>query len=486
MKIKRINFLLSLGASFAAALVAAPAFGQTVVVDDNVAVDGTASLDAQYFTSTAGTQAVEINPNSVGLVSGTSGRPMHGIFPAVTLTDVGDTITLSFSFMTPATVGTDRGNAFRLGFFNTLGRETPVLIPDPNNPGEFIQEVINGVPQTEGVFGNITANSSNPNPLYGDINNPGATPGLPGFIAEYDVNDLAGPFNDDNIRFRQSNPASPSGRFLTTTGGGSFFEISGRDDAIEDPVGSGNFNWGWMPNTTYSGFVRIARISATEVQVASFIDLPGFPLPAMMGDPQEAAGLLAPSTEMGADLTDPRNIPSVADSFTFDMFAFHAGSNTFGSSNSPSPGAAVNDNGLDFLSIRVETTGDVEATSVLGDFNGDGVVDCADLDGYVGNIGAAATGALAALDFDGDGFLSQTDADSVITTLVVAGGVAGTFPGDLNCDGTVNVLGDAFPLVANLNSSVTTYAAGDLNFDGMVNVLGDAFTLVANLGNTNQ
>ncbi len=142
----------------------------------------------------------------------------------------------------------------------------------------------------------------------------------------------------------------------------------------------------------------------------------------------------------------------------------------------------------DMDNIVLRTGADIEASDapVLGDFNGDGVVDCADLDGYVGNIGAAATGALAALDFDGDGFLNQTDADSVITTLVVAGGVAGTFPGDLNCDGTVNVLGDAFPLVANLNSSVTTYAAGDLNFDGMVNVLGDAFTLVANLGNTNQ
>jgi len=64
-------------------------------------------------------------------------------------------------------------------------------------------------------------------------------------------------------------------------------------------------------------------------------------------------------------------------------------------------------------------------------------------------------------------------------------GVVGTFPGDLNCDGNVNVLGDASILVANLGGSVSSYAQGDINFDGTVNVLGDAFVLVGNLGNTN-
>ena len=123
---------------------------------------------------------------------------------------------------------------------------------------------------------------------------------------------------------------------------------------------------------------------------------------------------------------------------------------------------------------------------VTGDFDGSGVVDCADLDGYVGNIGSAATGNLAALDLDGDGVLSADDANTHITTLVTtSNGQVGTFPGDLNCDGTVNVLGDAFALIGNLNNDVTTYSAGDLNFDGTVNVLGDAFTLIGNLNNTN-
>jgi len=124
--------------------------------------------------------------------------------------------------------------------------------------------------------------------------------------------------------------------------------------------------------------------------------------------------------------------------------------------------------------------------TLVGDFDGNEVVDCDDLDGYVGNIGAAATGDLATLDLDGSGFLEVSDATTHVTTLVVtSNGVTGTFLGDLNCDGSVSVLGDAFTLVGNLGGSATMYSQGDLNFDGTVTVLGDAFTLVGNLGLSN-
>ena len=160
-------------------------------------------------------------------------------------------------------------------------------------------------------------------------------------------------------------------------------------------------------------------------------------------------------------------------------------------------GAAVNIGGLVAIGGTISYAGgtdgfDIVVTAVggdslLGDFDGDGGVDCDDLDGYVGNIGAAANGPLAALDIDGDGTLSADDADTHIRTLVVtSNGVAGTFPGDLNCDGTVNVLGDAFALVSNLNNPATSYSQGDINFDGTVNVLGDAFTLIGNIGNSNN
>ena len=56
-------------------------------------------------------------------------------------------------------------------------------------------------------------------------------------------------------------------------------------------------------------------------------------------------------------------------------------------------------------------------------------------------------------------------------------------PGDANLDGRVDVVEDAFSLVANLNqTSNLAYADGNFNGDGSVNVVGDAFILVANLG----
>ena len=61
----------------------------------------------------------------------------------------------------------------------------------------------------------------------------------------------------------------------------------------------------------------------------------------------------------------------------------------------------------------------------------------------------------------------------------------GTFLGDFNCDGEVDVLNDAFILVGSLGSSVMSYSDGDANLDGTVDVLDDAFVLVGNLGMSN-
>ena len=140
--------------------------------------------------------------------------------------------------------------------------------------------------------------------------------------------------------------------------------------------------------------------------------------------------------------------------------------------------------------VSVTVTGFMNPPSSLGDFDGDGEVDCDDLDGYIGNIGASVdgvTGGLANLDFDGDGMLTMGDAISTAMELVeTSNGVVGTFIGDLDCNGTVDVLGDAFILVGGLNGPATMYSEGDLDFSGNVNVLGDAFILVGNLGSTNE
>jgi len=126
------------------------------------------------------------------------------------------------------------------------------------------------------------------------------------------------------------------------------------------------------------------------------------------------------------------------------------------------------------------------SASALGDFNNDGDVDCDDIDEYVGTLGADAIGDLADLDLVADGTIDSADVAFLVQTLVATtNGEVGTSLGDLNCDGTVNVLGDALVLVTNLGMSGVSYTQGDINLDGTVNVLGDALVLVTNLGNTN-
>ena len=109
------------------------------------------------------------------------------------------------------------------------------------------------------------------------------------------------------------------------------------------------------------------------------------------------------------------------------------------------------------------------------------------MDGYIDGLNHTAVGALTALDVDGNNEISMSDAITHIETLVTtSNGVVGTIQGDFNCDGTVNVLGDAFTLVGNLGSTVTSYSQGDADFNGVVDVLDDAFILIGNLGFSNQ
>ena len=123
--------------------------------------------------------------------------------------------------------------------------------------------------------------------------------------------------------------------------------------------------------------------------------------------------------------------------------------------------------------------------ALAGDFDMDGDVDADDIDFYSGNLGLAAVGDLAPLDLDGDQFVTLADHDLHITTLVQISNVqTGTLIGDVNLDGSVDVLGDGFVLIANLGSTSGGYANGDLNADLAVNVLGDGFRLISNLGLT--
>ena len=123
---------------------------------------------------------------------------------------------------------------------------------------------------------------------------------------------------------------------------------------------------------------------------------------------------------------------------------------------------------------------------LIGDFDNDNDVDIDDIDFYAGNIRSAPTGDLAPLDLNGDGRITLADSETLITKFIqTRNGQTGTFLGDLNLDGTVNIFGDAFIWIGNLNESATSYRQGDFNLDGTVDILEDAFILIENLGNSN-
>ena len=109
-----------------------------------------------------------------------------------------------------------------------------------------------------------------------------------------------------------------------------------------------------------------------------------------------------------------------------------------------------------------------------------------DLDHYSGVIGETALGDLTKLDLDQDGFVGENDAMVHYESLVeTSNGGNGTFAGDLNLDGVVDVLGDAFGFVANISQPAVSWSQGDFNFDQVVDVLGDGFLLIGNLGSSN-
>ena len=126
--------------------------------------------------------------------------------------------------------------------------------------------------------------------------------------------------------------------------------------------------------------------------------------------------------------------------------------------------------------------------ALLGDFDLDGDVDLADLDRYNSMIGSAAVSSLAELDLNGNRTVDLLEFETLYTRLVeTSNGEVGTFAGDVDLDGNVTVLGDAFALIGNLGSqTASSWSQGDLNADGAVDVLNDAFLLIGNLGASNE
>jgi hypothetical protein len=236
--IKRLNFCFAAAscALIGVLLAMGPTARAGIIVNDSWADggrnNGADPLDTNWWSSVSSTgTGIEVSAGSLGLVTGSSGRGIHGIFPTQTLANVGDSLVATYTFTTPATVGTAQTAGFRVGLFDTLGRS--------------------------GLDADVTSSSTQQNALYGYYAaTPTPTVGLPGYMLDMDVGTGTEDFNIRQLDSPVNVPAqTPTGRLMGTTTG--FTSVGNGPD--------GAFTF--APNTTYTGSLTITRATATDMQV---------------------------------------------------------------------------------------------------------------------------------------------------------------------------------------------------------------------------
>jgi hypothetical protein len=191
------------------------AFG-VVIVDDSWADggrnNGADALDTDWYSSTSSNaNSIEVGAGFLGMVTGTSGRGIHGTFASQSLA-IGDTLTATFTFTTPATVTTSGagGANFRLGLFDTTGHT-------------------------------LAQDIQSPSALYTNLN---------GYMMDYDVSPTT---SSTNIQFRQRS-AVGSTALLSATGD-------------YTSIGSGGGSYTIAANTTYTGVFSLTRTGAGSLDL---------------------------------------------------------------------------------------------------------------------------------------------------------------------------------------------------------------------------
>lgn len=201
------------------ALALAPAGASAQIIVNDSFSDGdrgnTGPLQAAWWSSTsAGNNSVEAGVGYLGLATGTSGRGLHGTFAPQTL-GVGDTLTATFTFRTPTTVGTTDG-----GFRFSLG--------DLNNGG---------------LAADLDTGSSVTQPLFQN---------LPAYMVDFDVNKADA---SDDVNVRKHNASDPTGRFMGTT-------------TVWTTINSGpDANYAFTANTEYVAVVSLTRTGADSMDI---------------------------------------------------------------------------------------------------------------------------------------------------------------------------------------------------------------------------
>ena len=330
---------------------------QTVIVNDSFA-DGITALapDQLNWNTTSSNAALDVDqaPGPVDFASGDSGRSIHAIFPAQSLTVMGDVLNLTFDFTTPTSITYDGG---------TNG-ETGSGSISTNEDFKF------GLFDTSTVAGVIDDRTGLPIDFNGPVNtnsgmtNPGLI-GIAGFQGEIDNINQTTPSADLGIRTHNANSdlseLFPSGQLLQTNDG--FQLISGGADGLIT----------LLPDTDYTGVINVEFTDATLLSLDITIAI------------LDAAGGTIDSHTASVDIADDPGVSVGVNTTTFDMFALHATTGAFGGTVGPTAGSSAvgeANNGIDISNVTITFT-DGGMAPIKGDVDTSGTVDFADIGPFI-------------------------------------------------------------------------------------------------------
>lgn len=258
--------------------------------------DGADATDTAWY-GTTGSSALDSNSytasnNFLSARSGPSGRGFHGVFASQSIANVGDKITVTYSFTTPATVG-DKSTALKVGFFNSNG----ATAQSPNNTTGGSPRAVVGDPiHTQS---NLDSTDNGWDTVYGES-------------VDLDAN-YSG---TSNFSFKSKTSSVATGKLLN----------SSSDWTSQGSNVDGAYTM--AANSSYVGTFSIENMGGDLYDLSASISSGGI--------------------ELASETREGKTIAATA----FDIIAFNHSSDAFGSTNS----AGVADNGLDYTNIQVAFT----------------------------------------------------------------------------------------------------------------------------------
>ena len=311
--------------------------------DRSITGDSGSDIEANFY-STSNSSGIEDNVDDgigtgmIGLVSGTSGRQIHAVFPSQTLSLASDSITAEVTFVTPQVVASN----FTQAQFDALD---PAI-----QDGASVSFPANGDDLRIGLFSTSTQINNNGNlGLNEDVLNSADSPipalRLDGYSIELDVESAASQ-NSTDLNLREYAVSSASGRLLGTNTGSS---------SIATDSSTGQYIF--QPNTEYSLH-----------QTYTLNDFGGLDVSVEFLQGETSIGTLN-----FTDFSPP--------TLEFGTLALGASSEAFGLSNDPGDPS----NGIDISNVTITfgTASEPEAEVLKGDVNLNGVVSFQDIPPFI-------------------------------------------------------------------------------------------------------